>query len=243
MIGPVSVVSADPRWPTESAASTRKWNRAGTVVGTSQMILAECSPCPRPSACQAAPGWSGRQERETERGARCRSVARQAIATLPEFTPVPTCTGSSLHGGRRGVDLDPALGRVAGGGGLVAQARRRPRHQADPVCPLAAQVHVDGRDAVRVVAAANPGAAAVLGDPELDGRGPVGTGVVDGVLELEFGVIDQKGFAGVSKAFAPEDARLRRCVPRRKAGHPGREEILGLIGRGAGLGRPGLAGT
>ena len=30
MIGPISVVSAEPRWPTASTASTLRWNRGGT---------------------------------------------------------------------------------------------------------------------------------------------------------------------------------------------------------------------
>ena len=36
MIGPMSVVSAEPWWPTESTASTLRWNRGGTVAGTVQ---------------------------------------------------------------------------------------------------------------------------------------------------------------------------------------------------------------
>ncbi len=159
------------------------------------------------------------------RGARCRSVARQVIAILPEFTPVPTCTGSSCTAGGAGVDLDPALGRIARRGGLIAEPRRRPRHQADPVRPLAAEVDVDGRGPVRVVAAADPGAAAVLGDPELDRGGPVGARVIHGVLELEPRAVDQE--------------RVRRAGPAR-CGRGGRRGRLsgGRSGRGSGRASP-----
>ena len=55
LIGAESVVSAEPRWPTESVASTFKWNRSETVVGTLQTNWPAFS---RPSAtfCHSAPG-------------------------------------------------------------------------------------------------------------------------------------------------------------------------------------------
>ena len=116
MIGPVSVVSANPRWPTESTASTRIWNRAGTVCGTAQMYRPVFS-CPSAIGCHEAPGWSGRQKRETDLGARCRSVARQVMAILPEFTPVPTCTGSSCTAGAVASTSTQLWGGSPGAGG------------------------------------------------------------------------------------------------------------------------------
>ena len=55
LIGPDSVVSAEPWWPTESVASTFKWNRSETAGGTFQMNWPALS---RPSAivCHWAPG-------------------------------------------------------------------------------------------------------------------------------------------------------------------------------------------
>ena len=67
-------------------------------------------------------GHVGPPEQRNGVGARCRSLARQAIATLPAFGPVPIWGRIKLHGGRRGIDLDPALGRIRRGPAADRQA-------------------------------------------------------------------------------------------------------------------------
>ena len=62
-----SAVSAPPRWPTVSTASTRRWNLAGKLGGTLQIYWPMFS-WPSMIGCQIDPAWSGRQNSETERG-------------------------------------------------------------------------------------------------------------------------------------------------------------------------------
>ena len=163
---------------------------AGCSAGRSRCTC-RCSRSAPRSAAMRPFELSARQERTTGRGARWRSVARHWIATLPTFTPVPTGR-VELHARRRAVHLDPQLGRVARSGRLIAQPGGRSGDQTEAERPFAAEVHLKGRNAVRVLAASDPGPAAVLCDPELHARGAVWSGVIDGILERELGAGDQK---------------------------------------------------
>src|SRR5437667_241317 len=65
--------------------------------------------------------------------------------------------------------------------------------QAETEAPLAAEIDVEGGDAVRVLSRAIPGPAAVARDPKLDDRRAARAGVVHGVSEREPRAGDQKG--------------------------------------------------
>src|SRR5262245_53987265 len=87
------------------------------------------------------------------------------------------------------VNFDPRLRWIARGRRLIAHARRRACNQADSERPFTAEVDLERRNLVRVFTAADPGSAAVLGDPELHGSRPVGPCVLDSVLEPEPGTL------------------------------------------------------
>ena len=79
---------------------------------------------------------------------------------------------------------------------LVAESRCRPSHEAQSVGTLSAKVNLYGGGAIRVVTAAVPGAAAILGDPEFHGRRATWPGIIDRVLKLESRVGNEQSAAG-----------------------------------------------
>ena len=68
-MGPDSVVSAAPWWPTVSVESTFKWNRSETPVGTFHTNWPAFS-SPSAIVCHWPPGPSGRQDSVTDLGGR-----------------------------------------------------------------------------------------------------------------------------------------------------------------------------
>jgi hypothetical protein len=98
----------------------------------------------------------------------------------------------------RAIHLDPTLRRISRRGGLVAQSRGGAGHQAQPEGSFSSQVNINRRDAVRVIAAADPGPPAILGDPQLQGGRSVRPRVVDGILKLEPCAGDQQCTAAIA---------------------------------------------
>ena len=141
-------------------------------------------------------------------------MAFQAIATLPALTPVPICAGWIWTTGAVESTSTQHCGGSPGAGGWSPrpEAERATRH--NPNVPSPPKVDLDRRDAVLVAAAANPGSAAILGDPELDGRRTAGPGVLDRILQLEFRACDQKRLARRSA----RRARRRSFAPLRAPG-------------------------
>src|SRR5262249_51093607 len=117
-----------------------------------------------------------------------------------------------------GVHLHPGLGRIAGGGWLIAETGSRPCHQADPTGPPPPQIALVGGAAVGVVTAGDPRPPAVLGDPELDAGRTVRPGVVDRVLELEPWTLDQQRISRAATAAGRRGAGLCRAGCDQRAG-------------------------